>query len=270
MIRTDLAMEAKSLWEKSARKTTELPGVRAWEEGNLTWVDILDREGAEALGKPVGTYVTMELPPYERDMRGRAEDLGQILGKLCKIEPKDSVLIVGLGNRGVTPDALGPQTVDGLFITRHLIHGLPKTFGSCRSVSALIPGVLATTGVESLELVRGALAHVEPKCVICVDALAAGSMERLCNTVQCCDAGIAPGSGVGNCRAAFSRESLGVPVYAIGVPTVVDGGQGKGMILTPRDIDARIRYLSGVISGGLNLFLHRDFSYEDFHQFVPV
>lgn len=268
MVRTDLAAEAKELWENSPENTTKLQGVCAREQGNLTWVEILDARGEEALGKPVGNYVTLELSPYGRDARGAAEDLARVLQKLCRPELGDSVLVVGLGNRAVTPDALGPKTVDRLFLTRHLIEGFPRTFGTCRSVSALVPGVLATTGVETLELVRGAVDHIRPRCIICVDALAAGSVERLCNTIQCCDAGIAPGSGVGNCRAAFSRESLGVPVYAIGIPTVVDAGTDSPMIVTPRDIDERIRYLSGVVAGGLNRFLHPDFSYDDFNQFV--
>ena len=138
----------------------------------------------------------------------------------------------------------------------------------CRSVSAVAPGVLATTGIESLELVRGAVRHVQPECVLCIDALAAGSMDRLCRTVQCTNVGIAPGSGVGNRRAAFSEKSLGVPVFAVGVPTVVDGGEG--MIVTPRDIDAQIRYLSALLAAAINLSLHPMFDYEDFTQFVPI
>ncbi|MBP3412885.1 MAG: GPR endopeptidase [Oscillospiraceae bacterium] len=270
MIRTDLALEAKALWERSAEKTTKLEGVRAVERGNITWVDILDDRGAKALGKPVGSYLTLELPSYDRDPREPAETLAQELRALMKLEEGQSVMVVGLGNTAVTPDALGPETLRGIFLTRHLIQGLPEQFGSCRSVSAIAPGVLATTGVESLELVRGAVKAVKPHCILCVDALAAGSVERLCNTVQCSDAGIAPGSGVGNCRAAFSKESLGVPVYAIGVPTVVDAGGQKHMILTPRDIDEQIAYLSRVLAGGINLALHPEFSYDDFVQFVPT
>lgn len=269
-IRTDLALEAKQLWEQSAEKTTQLRGVKAVERGSVTQVDILDAEGSRALGKPVGRYLTMELPRYDRDVRGPAEALSAELRALMQLSEGESVLVVGLGNQAVTPDALGPQTLSRLFLTRHLIASLPEHFGACRTVSGVAPGVLATTGIESLELVKGAVAHVKPSCVICIDALAAGSVERLCSTVQCCDAGIAPGSGVGNCRAAFSRESLGVPVYAVGVPTVVDAGSDTHMIVTPRDIDEQIRYLSAVLAGALNLALHPDFDYEDFIQFVPI
>lgn len=269
MIRTDLALEAKELWERSAEKTTQLQGVRARDSGNVTCVEILNEEGSKALGKPVGTYLTLNLPAYDRDPAGPARELAKELGELMSLEEGQSVMVIGLGNEGVTPDALGPRTADRIFLTRHLIRALPEQFGACRSVSVIRPGVLATTGVESLELVRGAVSHVKPHCILCVDALAAGNVNRLCNTIQCSNSGIAPGSGVGNCRAAFSRDSLGVPVYAVGVPTVVDAGEGSPMIVTPRDIDEQIRYLSCVLSGGINMVLHPEFSYEDFVQFVP-
>ncbi len=269
MIRTDLALEAKELWERSAEKTTQLQGVRAREQGNVTWVDILNDEGARTLGKPVGSYLTLTLPTYDRDPMGPAEELAKELRELMGLEKKESVMVVGLGNEAVTPDALGPKTAGRIFLTRHLIQSLPKHFGSCRSVSVITPGVLATTGVETLELVRGAVAHVKPHAILCIDALAAGSVERLCNTVQVCNSGIAPGSGVGNCRAAFSKDSLGVPVYAVGVPTVVDAGENSSMIVTPRDIDEQIRYLSRVLAGGINGALHPELTHDDFVQFVP-
>lgn len=269
MVRTDLALEAKELWERDAGETTRLQGVRARDRGAVTHVEILDREGVEALGKPIGNYLTLTLPDYDRDPTEPSRILARELGELMALEPGDSVMVVGLGNEAVTPDALGPRTAEGIFLTRHLIQALPKHFGHCRSVSVITPGVLATTGIETLELVKGAAEHVRPHRILCIDALAAGSTDRLCNTVQLCDSGIAPGSGVGNCRGAFSRESLGVPVYAVGVPTVVDGGQGKPLIVTPVDIDERIRYLSRVLAGGINGALHPELSYEDFVQFVP-
>lgn len=277
-IRTDLALEAKALWEQSARETTKLEGVRAVTRTRggteVTQVDILDERGRSALGKPVGTYVTLELPRFDRDVRTPAQTLGAELRELLAPVAGKSVLVAGLGNLAVTPDALGPMTVSRLFLTRHLIAGLPAQFGQCRSVCAIAPGVLATTGIESLELVKGAVAHVRPECVIAVDALAAGSMERLCRTVQFSDTGLVPGSGVGNRRAAFDRESLGVRVYSLGVPTVVDATSlceqaQERMIVTPRDIDEQVRYLSRVLAAGLNLALHPDFDYDDFVQFVP-
>lgn len=264
-IRTDLALEAKQLWEQSAEKTTKLEGVCARERGDVTEVEILNENGAQALGKPIGRYLTMELPKYLTNVRENAQKLAEELRSFFRLEREAPVMVVGLGNRAITPDALGPQTVDRLFLTRHLIENLPQQFGACRSVSALIPGVLATTGIETLETVRGAVEHVKPQCVIVIDALAAGSTQRLCKTVQVTDSGIAPGSGVGNRRAAFDRRSLGVPVFAIGVPTVTDAQ--SQMIVTPRDIDAQIGFLSAVLSAALNLLLHPDFDYDDFAQF---
>ena len=165
-IRTDLAMEAKALWEKSAGKTTKLAGVRARERERdgfaVTDVHILDRRGEAALGKPAGRYVTLELPPLARDVRPAAEALAAELRRLLRLQPGQGVLVAGLGNEAVTPDALGPLCLRGLFLTRHLIRHLPEQFGGVRPVSAVAPGVLATTGMESLELVRGAVRHVRP------------------------------------------------------------------------------------------------------------
>lgn len=278
MIRTDLAMEAKTLFEQSAGRTTRLEGVRARERETagfpVTEVEILDPRGERALGKPIGTYITVELPKHARDVSAAAQAVAQELRALMALAPAQSVLVAGLGNDAVTPDAVGPKTAAGLFLTRHLIAHLPKYFGSCRSVSAVTPGVLATTGIESLELLRGACAHVKPDCVLCIDALAAGAPERLCSTIQMTDTGIVPGSGVGNRRAAFQKETLGVPVFALGVPTVVDaaslgGDAPQEMIVTPRDIDAQVFFLSAVLSEAINLALHPGFTREDFAQFVP-
>lgn len=272
-VRTDLATEAKTLWEQSAGQTTRLSGVRARERERagfaVTEVEILDKTGADALQKPVGRYVTLELKRTDRDAHRAAQAVAQELQALLQLKEKTRVLVVGLGNEAVTPDALGPKTVAGLFLTRHLIEHLPEHFGTLRSVSAVAPGVLATTGVETLELVRGACAYVRPECVVCIDALAAAAPERLCATVQMSSTGIVPGSGVGNHRAAFDKKSLGVPVFSLGVPTVTDAASGAGMIVTPRDIDAQIAFLSAVLAGALNRTLHPELTAEDFAQFVP-
>lgn len=267
-IRTDLAVESMALRENSTEKTTKLEGVRARSRGDIAEVEVLNEKGARSLGKPIGRYLTMELPKYFSDARADAEKLAEELRNFLRLEKESTVMVIGLGNRAITPDALGPQTVDRLFLTRHLIENLPKQFGACRSVSALTPGVLATTGIETLETVRGAVEHVKPQCVIAIDALAAAQTDRLCRTVQMTDSGIAPGSGVGNRRAALNRRELGVPVFALGVPTVTDASQNAHMIVTPRDIDAQITYLSTVLSGALNLVLHADFDYDDFAQFA--
>ena len=275
-VRTDLALEAKALWEKSAGDTTELSGVEAREresEGlSVTQVDILDEQGQAALGKPVGRYVTVELPRFDRDRLRPAQAVAKELTALLAGR-EGGVLVVGLGNRAVTPDALGRRVAERLFLTRHLIANLPAQFGDCREVSAVTPGVLATTGIETLEIVRGAVSHVKPALVIAIDALAAGSMERLCRTVQLSDTGIVPGSGVGNRRAAFSEETLGVPVLCLGVPTVVDASAlcesaDERLIVTPRDIDAQIAWLGSVLADAINFALHPAFSHEEIAQFV--
>lgn len=278
--RTDLALEAQELWKESAEKTTRLPGVRARTRRREGWpitrVEILNDTGAKALGKPVGTYVTVDLTAFRdrrEDFFGRAvRALGAELRELLPQE--GTALVVGLGNRAMTPDAVGPQTLDHLLVTRHLLRAMPQQFSGLRPVAAVRTGVLATTGLESAELVRGAAETVRPDFIVAVDALAARRMARVCATVQVSDTGIAPGSGVGNRRMALNQESLGVPVFAVGIPTVVDGatlaadlmeeagvpeldpealrGRGQPLMVTPQDIDARVRDLSKVVGYALN------------------
>ena len=237
-------------------------------------VEILDPRGAEALGKPVGTYLTLDLTAYWQREEGffprAVEGLGQLLRDLLPEE--GSVLVVGLGNAAMTADAVGPETLRNLLITRHLMASLPRQFSGFRQVSAFAAGVLGDTGVESAEAVSALVRELRPDCVIAVDALAARKPGRVCTTVQLSDTGIAPGSGVGNHRAALTKESLGVPVYALGVPTVVDAWtlaadllesagvpdwQGllkekqRGMTVTPRDIDRQVRELGRVLGYAL-------------------
>ena len=278
--RTDLALEAQELWKESAEKTTRLPGVRARTRRREGWpitrVEILNDTGAKALGKPVGTYVTVDLTAFRdrrEDFFGRAvRALGAELRELLPQE--GTALVVGLGNRAMTPDAVGPQTLDHLLVTRHLLRAMPQQFSGLRPVAAVRTGVLATTGLESAELVRGAAETVRPDFIVAVDALAARRMARVCATIQISDTGIAPGSGVGNRRMALNQDSLGVPVFAVGIPTVVDGatlaadlmeeagvpeldpealrGRGQPLMVTPQDIDARVRDLSKVVGYALN------------------
>ena len=187
--------------------------------------------------------------------------------------------MVGLGNRAITPDALGPKVHDHTLVTRHLVEGCPEHFGGFRPVAALSAGVLGTTGMESGELVQAVCRRLEPACVVAVDALASRSLKRLCRTVQLSDTGIAPGSGVGNHRAALDRASLGVPVLAVGVPTVVDGatlaadllgtaelpplGEGRDLLVSPKDIDSQVSDLAKVIGYGIGLALHPGLRVED-------
>lgn len=272
--RTDLAAEARALWEQSAGKTSALPGVKARSEERdgtrVEVVEILDEAGSRALGKPRGRYISLELPADGRAGEGFAALLAGQLGEILDCGEQDSVLVVGLGNRAMTPDALGPMTADGVLITRHLRRQLPAVFEHVRPVSALCPGVLGTTGLESAETVKSVVQRVRPDRVLVVDALAAAGGDRLCRVVQLTDAGIVPGSGVGNSRAAFDRESLGVPVVALGVPTVLDAAErGAGpLLVTPRDIDSRMRRLSSVISAGINLALFPGWSADEIAQFV--
>lgn len=283
-IRTDLAAEARDLWRESAGETTRLPGVRARDEEAqglpVARVEILDAEGERALGKPPGVYLTLDVAAlwrreegiFARVVRAMAELLGPLL-------PEGPVLAAGLGNPAMTPDALGPRTLDHLLITRHLQEVLP----GFRPVAGLGAGVLGTTGLEVAEWVRGAAEHVKPAAVVLIDALAARGLDRLCSTVQLSDTGLIPGSGVGNHRQALNRETLGVPVVSIGVPTVVSvetaakdllaqaGGdeenlgrlQGKGLFVTPDSIDYKLRELARVVGYGLDLMLQPTLEPDD-------
>ena len=278
--RTDLALEARELWQESAGKTTRLAGVKATkrkQEGYpVTRVDILDQRGEEALGKPRGTYLTVDLTTFWQ----RREDFFQravraVGAPLKELVPTEGpVLVVGLGNRAMTPDAVGPLAADHMLVTRHLISAMPRQFSGFRPVSVLRTGVLGTTGVESAESVRGLAAEVKPACVIAVDALASRRTGRVCAAVQLSDTGIIPGSGVGNHRSPLNAGTLGVPVIAIGVPTVVDSAtlaadlleesgitdydaealqkSRQNLMVTPRDIDQQVRDLGKVIGYGIN------------------
>lgn len=232
-IRTDLALEQKERFESDQ---VEIQGVVLEEdydeerEIKITTVRIETENGAKIMRKPVGTYVTMEAPnmavPDEDYHREISAELAKFLSGFLKTDKEDySVMVVGLGNRKVTPDALGPHVVDNLNITRHIIREYGKyAMGEehVRLVSAIVPGVMGQTGMETVEIIRGVVREAEPDFIIAIDALAARSSKRLNRTIQIADTGINPGSGVGNHRNAITEETVGVPVIAIGVPTVVD------------------------------------------------
>ena len=303
VVRTDLAIEERErVWESGS----EIAGVRMreWEAADagirVTEVLVCDERGEEALGKPVGVYLTLDAPSlakkdedYHREV---SEELSGLLRGMFvdhgleaeRMERPVRMLVVGLGNRQVTADALGPRVADRLFINRHII----LEFGAAaynrkkmNRVSCLVPGVMAQTGMESAEIVRGVVKETKPDLVLVVDALAARSTKRLNRTFQISDAGIYPGSGVGNHRNALTGESLGVPVLAIGVPTVVDAATIVGdalremeqendsallqnrehpqalsglnnMYVTGKDIDETILYLSEIVSDGINRALN--------------
>lgn len=279
--RTDLAVEAEAI-HRSAAAVTELPGVRAEETERrgfaVTEVHVLDVTGENALCKPIGDYYTLALDPLLRREDDAFENAAQTLAELLRgvlpLMPDASVLVVGLGNRTITPDAVGPDAIDSVMVTRHLREQLPEHFGHFRSVAALTPGVLGTTGVESAELVRAMTDRLRPDAVIVVDALACAEPERLGCTVQLTDTGITPGSGVGNDRAGLDRTTLGVPVAAIGLPTVIDAGsltddpRAEQMFVTPRDIDTVVRDAAKLIGYGINLALHDGLTIGDVDMFL--
>mgnify|MGYP000179785015 CR=1 FL=1 len=301
-IRTDLALEEKERFEE---ENVEVQGVVLEEEYDEEWevrtttVIIKTENGAKTMGKPVGTYITMEAPnlavpdeAYHREISVKiAECVERLLRHKWKRQEKRdtgedaSVLMVGLGNRAVTPDALGPRVADNLNITRHIVREYGKyAMGEdeVTLVSALVPGVMAQTGMETAEIVQGIVSETKPDVVVAIDALAARSVRRLSRTIQITDTGIHPGSGVGNHRNGLTEENLQVKVIGIGVPTVVDAAtivhdsmahlldtleetEQKefldemiapnlySMFVTPKDVDETIKYLSFMISEGLNI-----------------
>lgn len=295
-IRTDLALEAREIWQEDAGAQTRLSGVIAKEYSvrghTVHRVSITDKNGAEALGKPIGNYSTVELHGIARrdtDVFPRA--IETVADELREVMPvcNGCVLVVGLGNRDITPDAIGSSTINHIMVTRHLVEKLPELFGAYREVSAIAPGVLGMTGVESLEIIAGVAARINPECVIAIDALASRKANRLCSTIQITDTGIIPGSGVGNSRAAINQETLGIPVIAIGVPTVVDISSvicdiaheaqisfpahimdeySSGLLVTPKEIDTQTEDASRIIGYAINRVLHPDISIEDMDMFL--
>ena len=275
--RTDLALEARELWQESAERTTRLMGVKATKsklEGYpVTRVDILDHRGEEALGKPQGSYFTIDLTTFWQRKADFFERAVRAVGTELKalLPAEGSALVVGLGNDAMTPDAVGAAALEHLLVTRHMVRSMPRQFGALTPVAALATGVLARTGVETLELIRGAADRLHPSVVIAIDALAARSRHRLCATVQLGDTGLIPGSGVGNHRKAVNARTLGVPVIALGVPTVIDGAAlcggedapPTGLFVTPQDIDRRVRELGRLIGYGVTLALQPGLTPED-------
>ena len=284
--RTDLAMET---FDASG----DFPGVHVshWDASDvrMTEVIIQDSSVAEQLGKPCGVYLTMECGLLrEQDPQARAAMsalLGEELGRMLRAEDAAPVLVIGLGNRFITPDSLGPLSVDKTLVTRHMT-GTDFFPENMRPVSAVAPGVLGVTGVETAEMVSALVERTKPRAVICIDALAARDSSRIGSVIQLADTGIQPGAGVGNRRSPLTKETLGVDVIAVGMPTVVYAatlardafaalsdretddetlasierellGQDVGeMIVTPREIDAIVKNAAAVIASGLNRALH--------------
>lgn len=290
--RTDLAVEAIENHKTAAALPHVRQSDRTLEGFAVHEVRILSEDAAREIGKPQGRYLTLELDALirrEEDAFPRAcKALSTLLRELLPHPNDGPVLIAGLGNRMITPDAIGPQTADHVIATRHLVAQSPEVFADWRPVSALAPGVLGQTGVETGEVICGVLDRVRPAAVIAVDALAAGRLSRLLRTVQLADTGITPGAGVGNARAALNEETLGVPVIDVGVPTVVDGatlaheissqlGQpacealddlSQPVMITTRDIDREVADISRMIGYAVNMALHPHLSVADIDLYL--
>lgn len=236
--RTDLALEAREMYFENAVIEAEAEGVTAEEESfgeniKVTRVKILDEKGQKSLGKEKGEYITIEIKSdvgreqklYEEACRICAKEISKII----KIKREETVLVVGLGNWNITADALGPKAAGNVLVTRHLLEYMPEEIDSrLRSVCALSPGVLGITGVETGEIIKGLVDRIKPSLVIAVDALCSRRMERVNSTIQITDTGITPGAGIGNRRMEINKKALGVPVVAIGVPTVVEAATIAG------------------------------------------
>ena len=286
-VRTDLALESA---ESMQGPEQEMSGVSVSEEYHartdvtITTVVIESKNASKRLGKPNGTYITLEAPSMHEDdeayHREISKELADCVCKLLPYKEKElSVLVVGLGNRAVTADSLGPLVIDHLHVTRHILleYGYAAYENATNMISGIVPGVMARTGMESMEIIRGVAESTEPDVIIVVDALAARSTKRLNRTIQITNTGIHPGSGVGNHRSTLNEESLGKPVIAIGVPTVVDAAtivndaigrqyeeiplsnmaELANMYVTGKDIDEIIQRLSFTVSEGINMALKR-------------
>ncbi len=232
--RTDLALERRDLYRKANQIDNEIDGIETTieevdENITTTRVAIMDERGEQALGKPKGNYITIDIHNLKIAREEEIEKAGQALQKELKalldknVQPQEDILVVGLGNIYVTPDALGPKVISYIDVTRHIAKYMPEALQpGTRSVSAISPGVLGTTGIETVEILKGIVENIQPKLIIVIDALASKSIERISSTIQIADTGIVPGAGVGNTRKEISTKTLGIPVIAIGVPTVVD------------------------------------------------
>ena len=289
--RTDLALERRDIYQK-VNNLKQIDGIKSTEEEineklKVTRVEILNKNGEKAIGKPVGNYVTIDVKKLklaeDEDIQKASEVVTKELKKIINIhtDKQGDILVVGLGNIYVTPDALGPKVINEIDVTRHIIKYLPQYVDEgTRPVSAISPGVLGTTGIETVEILKGIVDNIHPKLLIVIDALASISLKRLNHTIQINNASISPGAGIGNFRKKFSQKTLGCPMLAIGVPTVVDikalfeeafknidlnldevmpFATEDDMIqfmVTPKEIDMNIDDLANIISRGLNKAFH--------------
>ncbi len=264
-LRTDLALESA----QSIRKNGDLPkGIESHVSRlggfEITTVEITSPDAAKRIGKPMGSYLTLEPKhrlDFPSDVSGKetkalARSIRTLIG-----EDSSSVLVVGLGNEAITPDSLGVKTARKIFATRHIKLNAPELLDdSSKDVSVLVTGVMGKTGIESSDVVKAVCERIKPSCVIAVDALACSDIDHLGRTVQITDTGISPGSGVANARRELSRATLGIKCIAIGIPTVCDLQNGSDLMVTPRTIDKMIYKSASLLAGGINLALHEGLS----------
>lgn len=280
-IYTDLAIETRELYKEVNKGEPDGVKIENISYGNvyITRVNILNEQGVENIGKPIGSYITIDLPADKSDTSKVIESCAEVvkkeIRKVIGMDYDEPIMVVGLGNGSVTADSLGPKVAESIQVTRHVFEHMPETLQEgVRPVCTLTPGVLGTTGIETVEIIKGAVEHVKPAAVIAVDALAGRKMERIANTIQISNTGISPGAGIGNNRNVLSEETLGVPVIAVGVPTVVsaktlitdivgriddeDNLKYENVIVTPKEIDEVIDINAQIISNGINYALHDD------------
>ena len=246
--RTDLALERRDIYQK-INKLEQIDGVESTEEKiddnlKVTRVKITNQNGEKAIGKPIGNYVTIDVKKMklaeDEDIQKASDIVANELRKIIDIHAskQEDILVVGLGNIYVTPDALGPKVINEIDVTRHIIKYLPQYVEEgTRPVSAISPGVLGTTGIETVEILKGIVDNIQPKLLIVIDALASRSIDRISSTIQISDTGIVPGAGVGNTRQEISENTLGIPVISMGIPTVVE--------------------LATLVSDGIDIFIDR-------------
>lgn len=313
-INLDLAIEAQEIVRGQTGQ--EIPGVamdrETYHYATVTTVKIIEKSAEEIMGKPQGTYITIEAPSL-RDNDPQAhqevvEVLAEHLSRLYNLKADASVLVVGLGNWNATPDALGPKTAEQVLVTRHIFNFAPSEVQEgMRPVSAVAPGVLGITGIETAEIIKGIVDNTQPDLVIAIDSLASRSVERIATTIQIADTGVAPGSGIGNKRKGINLETMGVPVIAVGVPTVCHAAViasdaiqrlfenfkdnpginqayqqqkvqdtisevlapfGGHLMVTPKEVDMLIDNTSKIIAGGISASLHQGINSEDYTSYL--
>ena len=309
-IRLDLALEMHDLLRGATQQ--EVPGVKEDKEqfpnATVTTITIMNPQGAQLMNRPVGTYITIDSPALRYFDPQIQTEISTILADklktLLKLNNTSTILLVGLGNWNATPDALGPKIVSQSVVTRHLFQHAPEALSpGMRNVCAIAPGVLGITGIETAEILKGVVEKVHPEVMLVIDALSAKSVDRIGSTIQIADTGISPGSGVGNQRQGINQETMGVPVIAIGVPTVVHAAvimneviekllqemklfQGLrppavdnsirevltpfegNLTVTPKEVDSLIQNLSRTIAGGVNQALHPQVNPDNFALYL--